>query len=268
VKVLRRIMTIAVAAGLFYGVSLVVLGFVLGGSVESRVRERLGEALRADVVEVGDVDLSLARGKVAVSDLVIRRGGPGTIDIAIDKIDVEMSGYGAMLWDRDVDRVTVSGADIDLSAVGAVTLKRGESHPVRVGELKVVDSRIAVSPTSLLPGLGRAELEIKSAHASSSSVNDSISWLFGIDELDADLKAPGDILVGVTYKDELLSVRGSVFGSDPITVPFSFPSVSLDDLEFKKIARLTRSLIKALAPELAKRKVSDVAGDVIDLIKR
>jgi hypothetical protein len=264
---LRKLLIALIGAVSLYFVTLFALGFALRGTVESRLKEQIGEALKAEVVDVGDLELDLLRGQVELRDLQIRRSGPGTVRIDVEAIDVDIARYGAVLWNRDANRVLVRGADIDLSAVGAVTLRRGEVRPVEIGELVVEDCTIAVSPTLLLPRLGRAELQVHSARARGAQVTDSISWLFGIEALDADLRAPGDVSVGVTYGDEMLAVRGSFLGSDPIEVPFSFPEISMETLEFKKLAVLTRSLIRALAPELAKRKVSNVAGDLIDLIR-
>src|SRR5688500_7775929 len=154
----RRITVVAVALiGAYLGF-LALGGLVFGGCVEERARERLARALGAEVT-IGSTSLSVWRGELELEEVVALRKDGGALELRIDSVEVDVAGWGAVIVDRDVDRVHVRGAHMMLSARGLADVVRIERtrEPVLIGELVVEDATLAIMPTAFLPGLGRVE---------------------------------------------------------------------------------------------------------------
>lgn len=262
----RKLLTGLGIALVCYPIILLILGFALAGVVEDRVRSRLGYALRADEVAVADVSVSLLRGRIEVEGIHAERSGVGVATVDIGSLTIDVASMGRVLIDDEVLGVEVANAHLQLSAVGAATLRQSDGPPLTVGELRMRDSSVTLVATSLFPSVGQAKLVVNNAHASDLVMNNAMSWLYKTDTLDADLKTPGDLKFGLIYADGKMSVKGSIFGSKPVTIPFSWPIPDPRDLEIEQIMELAKSLSKKIASEYAEQKAKGLWDDVSDAL--
>ena len=67
---LRRALVFGAGALAVWLVLLVVLGMALSSRQERHIRERLAESMQAQV-SIGDVDLALVRGRLAIDKLSV-----------------------------------------------------------------------------------------------------------------------------------------------------------------------------------------------------
>ncbi len=264
---LRKILVALVVLLALYPVLLLILGYVLAGQVEERVRTRLAFALQADEVTVDDTSVSLLRGQIDLSGIHAKREGVGTATLEIATLEIEVAAMGMVLFDDAIENVEVEGAHLELSAVGAATLRQSDEPPLHVGELTIRDSSVTLVATSFFPSIGKAKLTVNKAHAVDLHLSDAMSWLYKTDTLDASLRAPGDLEFGVQYVDKAMSVSGSIFGSEPVTIPFSWPIPDPRKLEIGQIIELGKYISERLAREYAKRKAKGLWDDVSGLLE-
>ena len=114
---IRRLAIAAAAVALTYLGVLALGGLLFRGCVADRAAERLARALGAEVT-VGSSSLSVWRGRLELDDVVALRREGGALELRVDSIEVDVAGWGAVLFDRDVDRAKVRGAQMTLSARG------------------------------------------------------------------------------------------------------------------------------------------------------
>lgn len=105
-----RPVRIALGLALAYGLSLALGGLVLGAVVDRRARERIAGALGAEVT-IESSSFSLWRGRLVLEDLRATRP-EGGLELQIGSIEVSVAAWGGVLFDRDVDEVTVRGASL------------------------------------------------------------------------------------------------------------------------------------------------------------
>ena len=253
------------AAG--YVALLAILGFALQGCVSDMAAERLAESLDADVV-VGDASVSVLRGKISLSDVEVTREEGGHLDLRIEHIAADIAPMGWSVIDRDPRGVTVRGVDLSISARGAMAIpKRPKRKPLRIGGMRIERVRLVAMPTALLPQMGRVELTVEEVDTGPVVLESSIDWIFALREFEAQAKVSESVDVGIEYGDGRLGVRGGVFGSDMVTVPFTMPVPQSGDLEPEKLQLLLLEAGKALASEAGKRwlqgKVTDRMNDLL-----
>jgi hypothetical protein len=265
VKRTRKVLIGLTLAGFAYTLLLVLLGWALEGAVESRVKTQLAYTLRANDISVEEVDVSLVRGRVALRGVKAKRTGLGLATLTMDEVELDIAPMGWALINQEPSRLELVGAHLDLSAAGAVTLQSSDVvRQLSVGRFIMRDSRVTLSVTSLFPGLGQAELVIDEARAKDVELHNAMSWLYRTEILKARLNLPGSVTMSVEYSDKTLSIGGSLMDSKPIVIPFIWPDPDPRKLELRQILSLAKQLIKALGPELAKRKVKGVWDDVVD----
>ncbi len=261
----KRILVGVAVAAIGYSLLLVVLGWALEGVVEKRVRAQVAYTLRANEVSIDDVDVSLLRGEVTIRGLSAKRTGIGTAALKMAILEVDIAPLGLALIDPEPRRLELAGAHLVLSAVGVATLRSGDkSREISVRQFTMRDSRVTLSVTSLMPGLGQAELRVHEAQSTNVELQNTMSWLYKTDVLDAELHLPGPSAFGVVYRDKNLSIRGSIMGTQPITIPFAWPIPDPHKLELSQILSLAKELVRRLGPELAKRKAKQAWGEIVD----
>jgi hypothetical protein len=261
----RRWLVGLAALPVVYVLGLVAMGFALRGCVTDRVAERLSLALDADV-SIGDSSLSLLRGNLELEDVAVHRDHAGAVDIAIDRIDVDLAPLGWVAFDRDVDYALVDGMRIEISARGLYDLaeRRKRIVPIPIGELDLRRSSIVIMPTALLPDLGRIDVALDRVHTTGVSLRHGLSWMFNMQELTASVEALG-FHFGVDYGDEQLGISGGMFGSDPVTLRFPLPAPDPGGSEIKTVLRFAKALSIAIGSELkdtVKDAVLDWVGDL------
>ena len=91
------------------------------------------------------------------------------------------------------------------------------------------DARLALSPSALLPGLGRVAITIEHAEAGATVFKTPLSWLFALGALRAAIELPAGITLELTYDHGELVVAGGLFGAAPIALPVALPVADLAD---------------------------------------
>ncbi len=260
---MRRLLLIAASALGGYLLLLLVLGWVLSGCVEDRVRERLERSLDAEV-DIDDLSVGLIRGRFELRGLHIHRERGGALDIRVDSVDADVAGLGWVLLDRDVDRVVVRGVTMELSAAGALTSRDPTREPMHIGELIIEDARLSLSPTALLPALGRVDIAIDHARTGPFTQRNGASWVFALRELVARVDLPGGVGGSFGYRDGRLSIGGGLLGAAPLELEFALPEPDPEQLEPGQLAALARSLARALLQGAAVDWLERTARDRLD----
>ena len=254
-----------------YVLLLLLGGVAFEGCLEGRVRDRLARALDAEVT-IGDTSLSVWRGRVVLEDVVARRVEGGAMELAVDAIEVEVAGWGAAVFDHDVDRAVVRGARMELSARGLTDLARrprAERKPISIGELVIEDVSLVVQPTALLPGLGRVEAVVTAAEASDVEVSSGLSWLRGMSLLEGRVSLPVGFTMGMAYRTGTLTLTGGPLGPVPLTVPLRLPTLDESARELDYLRALATAVIRAAGARLLGQKAVDSArGALEDLLDR
>ncbi len=265
-----RVWKLIGGAASIYVLVLVFGGVAFEGCVEDRVREALGRALDAEVT-VGDASLSVWRGHVVLEDVVARRVEGGAMELAVDAIEVDVAGWGAAVFDHDVDRAVVRGARMELSARGLTDLvrrPRAEREPIPIGELLVENVSLGVQPTAFLPGLGRIDAVVTAAEAREVVVSSGLSWLRGLSRLEGRVSMPG-ISMEMAYTTGSLTLTGGPLGPVPITVPLRLPTLDETATELDYLRALATSVIRTAGAKILGQKALDATLDALkDLMDR
>jgi hypothetical protein len=248
--------------GLFavYIIVLVAGGWALRGVIESRVRDRLSRALDVDEVTIGSCSFSLWRGHLSLGDVKARRSEGAPIELRLGDVEVDIAGWGAVLFDRGVRRVTVHDLDLEVSARALAELvrrERPERRPIEIGELVVEQATLAVAPSALLPGVGRVEARITRATASDVTVGSAVSWLGGLAELDGEVAGPAGLSLAVQYKPGTLSLRGRMVAETGLTVPFTMPDLDPAADEIEHLRALAVAGMRAAGGLIASEAAKD-----------
>jgi hypothetical protein len=262
----RRLLVIAAGVIGGYLLVLLLLGWVLGGCVKDRVQERLAASLDAEV-DIGDVSVGLIRGTIEIRDLHIHRERGGDLDIRIDAVDADVAALGWVLFDRDPDRVEVRGVTMVVSGRGALAMRDPDLEPMHIGELVVEDARISLSPTLLLPTLGKVDIVVDRARTGGFTMHSGVSWVFALRELAARAELPGGLSGTVSYANSRLAV-GTGLGPAALEVAFEMPRPDPEQLEIAQLGELARALGRALLEGAARDWLEDRAKEKVkDLLR-
>ena len=261
---LRRYATISLIAACSYLSVLLGLSFALEGCAADLVEERLEVALDAEV-EVGEVSLSLLRGHIEVHDVKVTREHYGHLDLSIDRVELDMAPLGWLAINRDPNHVEVASVTMLLSAGGALDLPtRPKRKPLRVGGMTLTDIQLTAAASKLLPGLGKVELIVAEARTGPVVMSSALDWVFALSSLSATAKLPAGIDAGVHYRPGELGLSGSVFGSEPITMPFTMPTPNPDALETDKLRLLGDAVVETVGKKLAKSWMKSKVKGLLD----
>lgn len=240
-------------------VVLIVLGYALGSRQERATRERLASSLEATVT-IGDVDLALVRGRLALDKLAIRRDDAvGHLAIDVSSVRCSLAPLGLALFDRDCRELAVRDVTLEVSAAGLFKLQRPpRSAPIRTDRVVIDNASFVFLPNAFAPSLGRIEIAIEHAVAGSTVLRTPLSWLFSLSELRARFELPAGISLHIAYAGGTLSASGSWLGSTPVALPIDIPLAST-----AKDAHDELQLLLALGRQIAERLVAKRASDWI-----
>jgi len=235
-----------------YGTALVAIGLLGGSAIEGRVVDRVGKPLAATAT-IGGADLALIRGHLEVTDVAIRRDEGGQLSIDLGQVRCELPPLGIALIDDDCRELAISKMRVTVSAAGVV---KSKSAHVGVHARRVVidDAVLELSPSALVPGLGKIVITVQHAEAKDTLFKTPFSWIFSLDKLTAKLELPGDIVVTLGYADGKLALSGALFGARPLELPFAIPVAAIADDPAAEMAALAR-----LAKDVAKQALADKA---------
>jgi hypothetical protein len=215
-----------VALAIWVGV-LVMLDVALGARQAEGVSGRVGESLEATAT-VGDVDLALVRGRLAIDKLAVHRDDVvGHLAIDVAEVRCELAPLGWALVDRDCRELVVRGTRLDVSSAALFKIKHPKSEPIRAQRVVIDDAELAFSPSAFLPSLGRITIQIEHAQSGPTVFRTPLSWIFALEELRARIDLPAGISLRLTYQAGVLGAAGSLFGSTPVSLPIQLPVASV-----------------------------------------
>ncbi|HTM19091.1 MAG TPA: hypothetical protein VL172_01235, partial [Kofleriaceae bacterium] len=122
-----------------------------------------------------------------------------------------------------------------------------------IGELVIEDARISLSPTLLLPTLGKVDLVIERARTTGFTQRSAVSWVFALRELAARAELPGGLAGSVGYRDRHLSIGGAGPGAFTLEADFDLPRPDPTQLEIAQLGDLARSLARTLVTDALKK---------------
>lgn len=248
---------------------LFALSLMLESVVEDRIVERLAIAFRADEVEVGEVSVSLLRGKIVLRDVKAERSSSklvGSARIELKELRLDTRAWGISLIEAQPISARVEGAQLHFSVMGVGTMEPSASRALEIESLEIVDSGITLVASDYFPSAGRASLQIEHSLAQKVTLTSAISWLHAIQTLQGRFEIPGDSEIQVDYEDKKLRLGGKFFGSSPVEVPFRIPMSDPRELEWKQLATLATEIATQVGPTIAKQRASEAWGEFLDLL--
>jgi hypothetical protein len=250
---------LATALGVLVGlwlVVLVVLGFVLDRGSGDRIAARMGEALQAQAT-VGDSDLALVRGHLALEKLSVRRSDAiGSLTLDVARVECDLPPFGFALFDRSCRELAVSGVRMEASTLQLFRLARPRRTPLHVSRVVINDARFSLAPSAIMPGLDAITLHIESVTAGPTTFKSPLSWLFALETLAMTIELPASVKIHLSYAGGILSASGSLFGSKPVTLPVALP-VADAGADAKAELEALVAWAKHLATDLVAKKASD-----------
>jgi hypothetical protein len=228
----------------------------MGGRQATATEQRVGASLQA-VAKVGRCDLALVRGRLTLENLAVRRDDVvGHLAIDVDRVRCELAPFGWALVDRDCGELAVRGVRVEVSTAALFKLKPQGAKPINAERVVIDDAHFVFLPSAIVPNMGRIEISIEHAEAGPTVMRTPLSWLFALEELHASFALPASITVHLDYKGGMLTASGSVFGSQPVTLPVQIPAA-----ETARDAHEEMQLLVKTAKEIAERVVEQRATD-------
>jgi len=252
----RRIASWAGALVAIWLIALLVSDAALEGRTRRRVADRIADSLQSDAT-IDHGDLALLRGAIDLEGLTVRRGDLiGQLSITVASLHCELRPLGLALVDRDCRELAIRGTRLAVSTAALFTLKRPKRPPLRAHHVVLDDVRLELSPSALLPNLGRVAIAIEHAEAGDTIFKTPLSWLFALRALRATIDLPAGITLQLSYDHGELRVAGGIFGATPIALPVVLPVADLADDPRAEIAKLI-DFGKDVAERLVTRKAED-----------
>jgi hypothetical protein len=252
----RRIAMFAGAVAAAWLGGLLVIDVGLEGRTRRGIADRIGESLQAEAtIERGD--LALLRGAIDLADLkVVRHDVIGQLSIGVTSLHCELRPLGLALFDHSCRELAIRGTRLEVSTAALFKLKRPKRPPLHAHHVVIDDARIELSPSALVPSLGRVAIAIEHAEAGETIFKTPLSWLFALRALRATIDLPAGITLQLTYDRGELRVAGGMFGATPIALPVTLPVADLADDPGAEIVRLI-GFGKEVAERLVTRKAED-----------
>jgi hypothetical protein len=246
-------------------VAVWLLALVIGGSCYARrAGERIGERLAESIQgtsSVGDVSLSLVRGRFDMRDLHVgREDAVGKLALDVRDIECDLSPLGLSLVRRACTDLRVSGVKLEVSTTALFQLKRPRRPPPRADHIVVDDAAIEFAPSALTPGIGAIRIDIVHAEAGATRLVTPLSWLFALQTMEARLALPAGIRIQLTYRDGVLQAQGSLFGARPVSVPVAIPPVD-ESADARTQLRTLASVGMRAATRLVARRADEWLRD-------
>jgi hypothetical protein len=236
--------------------ALLAIDVGLEGRTRRSVADRIAGSLESDAT-IDRGDLALLRGAVDFSDLAVRRDDLiGHLALTVASLHCELRPLGFALVDRDCRDLSVRGTRLEVSTAALFKLKRPKRPPLHVLHVVLDDARLEMSPSALLPNLGRVAIAIDHAEAGDTTFKTPLSWLFALRALHATIDLPAGITLQLTYDHGELRVAGGILGATPIALPVALPVADLADDPRAEIAKLI-DFGKDVAERLVARKAED-----------
>lgn len=253
---LRRMAWVTIGGVALWLVFLLVLGSLMAGRQAAATEQRVGASLQA-VAKVGRCDLALVRGRMTLENLTVRRDDPvGHLSLDVDRVRCELAPLGWALVDHDCGDLAVQGVRVEVSTAALFKLKPQGAKPVSAERVIIDDAHFVFLPSAIVPNMGRIEISIDHAEAGPTVMRTPLSWLFALEQLRASFALPANITLHLEYQAGMLTVSGSIFGSQPITLPVQIPAADAAHDAHEEMQLLVKT-----AKEIAERIVEQRATD-------
>lgn len=235
---------------------LFVLGFVLAGRAANQVTTRLSASLQAPTT-IGETSLGLVLGRFSFENMTTTRDDlTGKFSLAVGSVDCDLPPLGLALVDRRCSELAVRDVRLAISTVALFRMKRPTHVGFKADHVVVDNAELVFAPSAFLPSLGQIRVKIEHAEAGATTFKSPLSWLFALEALRATLELPAGISLGLALADGTLVVRGSVFGSAPVSVPLALPKLDSTDDAKAELEKLV-AFGKDLAEQLVAQKAED-----------
>ncbi len=232
-------------------VLLVLMGWFGDGCARQRTERRLAGSMKAKV-SIGEMDIGLLTGSAELHDVRIEREDRGVLRMSIRRIDADLPPFGLALVSKRLGEVVVRGVDVQVSAMGVLDLRGASREPVTFERLDLRDAHVELDAVSLLPGVAGLDLRIERAIAGRTTLRTPLSWIFSLRELRATVDLPAGATATLHYKDGKLRIAGSMFGAEPLELPFAIPVLE-PARELEQLGELGRKLVGELMAQGLRR---------------
>lgn len=253
---MRRALIIVASVIVGWTILLLVLDVALEGGEGRRVEQRVGESLQA-TAKVGDADLALGRGRLLLEQLSVRRDDVvGHLGLDVAEVRCELLPLGMALVNHDCRELAIRGMRLEVSTAALFKLPHPARRPIRANRVVIDDAELAFAPSAFVPSLGRVAIRIEHAEAGPTVFRTPVSWLFGLEVLQARIELPANITLRLAYANGRLGAAGTLFGSAPVEVPLDVPVAAAANDAQEEI----QLLVKA-GEDVAERLVAKRAED-------
>ncbi|HEX4455820.1 MAG TPA: hypothetical protein VH143_33400 [Kofleriaceae bacterium] len=251
---------VAIAALVGVGVwltALVVIGVVVGRAQPAKIATRLGESLQGSA-SIADVDLALVRGELAIEGLAVHRDDAvGHLALTVPDVRCELPPLGGALFDRGCRELAVRGVKLEISSLALFHLHHAKHPPVHADHITIDAATLEVSPSAILPELGKVTVRVDRAEAAATTLRTPLSWVCAMTFLDATIELPAGISLHLTYANGQLGAAGSLFGASPVVVPVDLPQAADDPRD--EIHNLV-AFGERVAEQLVEKRAADWLG--------
>jgi hypothetical protein len=252
---MKRAGRIAIGIVALWIVFLLIFGAAYGSRAGERVANRIGESMLA-TASVDDSSLSLVRGWVELDGLHVRKDDLGVLAIDVGHVECDLLPMGLALIDRSCGDLVVDKVRLTMTSAAVLQLKRPKREPLGADRVVINDAVLTFSPSAFLPELGKIEIRVDYVEAGPTTFKTPLSWIFSMRELRATLDLPADIVVKLAYKNGAFTAQGSIFGSAPVSLPVSLPTIDNADDAKAEIAKLV-TFAKDLAEDLLETRAKN-----------
>jgi hypothetical protein len=254
----RRLGLVALGLVAAWLIALVVIGIVVGRDQPAKIAARLGESLQG-VVTVGDVDLGLVRGELAIEHLAVHRDDAvGHLALDVRDVSCDLPPLGGALFDRGCRALAVRDVRLELSSLALFHIHRAKHAPIRAAHVSIANATLAFSPSAFLPDLGKISVRVDRAEAGETTLRTPLSWICAMTFLDATIELPAGLTLHLTYANGSMGAAGALFGASPVMVPVELPKPADDPHdETLAIARFG----ERVAEQLVAKRAADWLGE-------
>lgn len=252
---MTRVARVAAAVVAIWLALLLVLDAIYGRKLGRSIGERLAESLQG-TAEIERSDLALVRGHLDLAGLSVMRDDlVGHLALKVDDVRCELAPLGLGVVFHGCRELAIRGMRLEVSAAGLFKLRARKRPPISTQRVVIDNAELAFSPSAFVPGLGRVTIHIDHAESRETTFHTPLAWLLTMTELRARVELPAGISVQLSYSDGVMSAAGSVFGSQPVTIPVPLHLPTAADAK-GQIDQLV-AIGKSVAEDLVAKRAED-----------
>ena len=252
---MKRVARAAAAVVAIWLALLLVLDAIYGRRVQGTVGDRLAESLQGTAT-IERSDLALLRGHLDLGGLsVVRDDLIGHLSLKVDDVRCELAPLGLGVVFHGCRELAIRGTRLEVSTAGLFKLRAPRRPPITTARVVIDDAELAFSPSAFVPGLGRVTIHIDHAESGETTFHTPLAWLLTMTELRAHIDLPANLSVQLSYSDGVMSAAGSLFGSQPVSLPLPLHLPTATDAK-AQIDQLV-AIGKSVAEDLVAKRAED-----------